>query len=175
MAEQFQVGGAQRTVAALREADGAVSIEVDGQGVALTLREVGEGVYEVLAGGRTDRAFLVEDGERTHVHLRGRCYEVERLDPLEQVRRETRARGGQDLVAPMPGVIVAVRVALGDEVAAGDTVVVIESMKLQTNVATQAPGRVAALPFAASDSFDKGALLARIAPLESLETGEEPG
>ena len=49
------------------------------------------------------------------------------------------------LVAPLPGVVDAVKVAVGDQVAAGDVLVVIESMKMLYPVTAPAAGRVAEL------------------------------
>ena len=47
--------------------------------------------------------------------------------------------------APLPGVIVEIKVAVGDEVKAGDTVVVLEAMKMANNLDTEKAGKVTAI------------------------------
>ena len=47
--------------------------------------------------------------------------------------------------APLPGVITEIKVAVGDEVQAGDTVVVLEAMKMANNLDTEKAGKVTAI------------------------------
>ena len=47
--------------------------------------------------------------------------------------------------APLPGVITDIKVAVGDEVKAGDTVVVLEAMKMANNLTTDRAGKVTAV------------------------------
>jgi acetyl/propionyl-CoA carboxylase alpha subunit len=66
-------------------------------------------------------------------------------------------------IAPMPGKVVKVLVAEGQEVAAGETLLVLEAMKMEHTVKALAAGTVARLSVAAGDQVDAGALLAVIA------------
>jgi acetyl-CoA/propionyl-CoA carboxylase, biotin carboxylase, biotin carboxyl carrier protein len=86
-------------------------------------------------------------------------------------KRRKRSGGGgsggaaaatEDLVAPMQGTVVKYAVEEGDEVAAGDLVVVLEAMKMENNINAHRDGVVGALGFAAGDVVESGAVLARI-------------
>jgi len=68
------------------------------------------------------------------------------------------------MVARTPGAVVAVPVAEGDVVTTGDTVMVIEAMKMEQAVVASEPGRVAAVHFAVGDHVDAGAVLVEIEP-----------
>jgi acetyl-CoA/propionyl-CoA carboxylase, biotin carboxylase, biotin carboxyl carrier protein len=87
------------------------------------------------------------------------------------VQRRKRSGGGsggstsgatEDLVAPMQGTVVKYAVEEGDEVAAGDLVVVLEAMKMENNINAHRDGVVGAVGFAAGDVVESGAVLARI-------------
>ena len=54
--------------------------------------------------------------------------------------------------APLPGVVVEVKVAVGDEVKAGDTVVVLEAMKMANNLEAENDGKVTAVLVKEGDS-----------------------
>ncbi len=59
---------------------------------------------------------------------------------------------GNALKAPLPGVVVEVKVAVGDEVKAGDTVVVLEAMKMANNLEAENDGMVTAVLVKEGDS-----------------------
>ena len=63
------------------------------------------------------------------------------------------------LVAPLPGTVVKVAVAAGDPVAAGDTLVTIEAMKMEHEVRAAAAGTVAEVHVAAGQQVEAGRLL----------------
>lgn len=52
---------------------------------------------------------------------------------------------GEAVRAPLPGVITSIEVSVGDEVKAGDTLLVLEAMKMANNIETEKDGRVAAI------------------------------
>jgi len=60
------------------------------------------------------------------------------------------------VVAEMQGTVLSVAVEPGDTVAAGDTVCVLEAMKMENDVVAEAGGTVAEVPVAAGDSVDQG-------------------
>jgi propionyl-CoA carboxylase alpha chain len=78
------------------------------------------------------------------------------------------------LLAPMPGTVVRVAVEVGDTVAAGAPVVVLEAMKMEHVVSAPAAGIVAELAVRAGQAVDAGAELARVEPAGGAEpAGDE--
>jgi len=145
------------------ERAGGFDLVIDGERLAARLVDRGGGRFELRVGERRRPLWLAVDGDRVFVHAEGRSFLVTRVDALERLRAASRAaRGGAGLVAPMPGVVTEVRAPVGSPVAPGDTVLVIESMKLQTAVASEHAGTVSEIAFEVGQSFDQGALLARI-------------
>jgi biotin carboxyl carrier protein len=146
-------------------------IRIDGETVSPvshnTLVEVEPGVYSILAGGASHEvrieATRVDAGQVT-VAKRRFDYQVD--DP-RQWKRSGDAAGGQGraaILAPMPGKVVRILVAVGDEVEAGRGIVVVEAMKMQNELKSPRAGRVAAIHAGENDSVVAGAVLAIIDP-----------
>lgn len=55
------------------------------------------------------------------------------------------ATSGKSVVAPLPGTINEIKVKVGDKVNAGDTVVILEAMKMQNNIEAEKDGKVTAI------------------------------
>ena len=82
----------------------------------------------------------------------------------ESATRAGAAGGATELRAPFNGKVVALPVAAGQALAAGDTVVVIESMKLEHSLSSPAAATVAELLVAPGQQVSPGQVLARFAP-----------
>jgi len=74
------------------------------------------------------------------------------------------APGDEQIPAPMPGVIIRYDVKVGDTVKAGDSIVVLEAMKMDNTIPAPAGGKVKALCFKAGDHVNRNDLLAIISP-----------
>ena len=99
-------------------------------------------------------------GERQIVRLAGRTFEAAILDPRAQAEAEG---GGLDHVkAPMPGSVVHIHKRAGDDVTRGETLVTIESMKLQTALLAPRDGRIAELRYGAGDRFEKDEIIVQL-------------
>ncbi len=72
------------------------------------------------------------------------------------------------LLAPMPGTVVRLAAAVGDEVAAGQPLLWLEAMKMEHLIAAPAAGIVAELPVAAGQQVEVGSVLAVVKPEEDL-------
>ncbi|MHB8593888.1 MAG: biotin/lipoyl-containing protein, partial [Acidimicrobiales bacterium] len=132
----------------------------------------------------SDAVALAEAGvvRRYRVHRVGTTTWVDGPDgssALEDVERFP-LPGSQlaagSLVAPLPGTVVKVRVAVGDHVAAGDTLVAIEAMKMEHEVHSPTAGTVSEVHVGAGDQVEAGRLLVVVEEggeaLEDVEGGE---
>lgn len=73
------------------------------------------------------------------------------------------AGSGNAVKAPLPGTITSVNVKVGDKVNTGDTVVVLEAMKMQNNIESEYAGTVTSVTVSQGDSVMEGATLITIA------------
>jgi len=70
------------------------------------------------------------------------------------------------LIAPMPGKVVALTVVEGQRVANGDTLLVMEAMKMEHAICAPIAGIVEALPYAVGDPVEQGVALLRIRAID---------
>jgi 3-methylcrotonyl-CoA carboxylase alpha subunit len=112
--------------------------------------------------GRQVRFHAASEGAVVHVRCDGRSHRVAIHDPRD-ARGMVRA-AGDEIVAEMPGTLVAIVKAQGEEVVAGDVVVTIESMKLLMNLSAPRAGRIARIAVELNQTFDKGAILVMLEP-----------
>ena len=66
-----------------------------------------------------------------------------------------RAGSGNSVVAPMPGKILAIKVSKGQQVAAGDTVLILEAMKMEQEIKSSISGIVSEIPVSVDDTVKK--------------------
>jgi 3-methylcrotonyl-CoA carboxylase alpha subunit len=90
----------------------------------------------------------------------GRTFDVQIVDPRAAAEGEG---GGQDAIkAPMPGTVVSVQKAVGDAVKRGETLLTIESMKLQMAITAPRDGIIEALLKRYGETFEKDEVIVRL-------------
>ncbi|MBX3158402.1 MAG: ATP-grasp domain-containing protein [Deltaproteobacteria bacterium] len=165
----------------VRFSDQSVTLSLGDAEIAVGYRPAGDGL-EIAIGGKTthvsrygrdgDRVWFVE-GAGTHGHRRSArvatsgarswvLAEGRMLAFVEQPRfpEAQRAQVAGALVAPMPGKVVKVLAELGQEVAAGAALVVLEAMKMEHTVRAASAGIVRAVHVVVGDQVDTDRLLA---------------
>lgn len=70
--------------------------------------------------------------------------------------------GGTAVKAPLPGTIIDIKVSIGQQVNVGDSVIVLEAMKMQNNIEAESAGTVKAINVTKGDSVMEGAVLLTI-------------
>jgi biotin carboxyl carrier protein len=127
--------------------DGRYRLTIDDQIWEVDARLTAQGFCSLLVGGASHVADVVDRDGVCVVDVGGEAYEIL---VEEQTRWIVRTRGGtagggqgQTLTAPLPGKVTHVAVRPGDHVRAGDTVVVIEAMKMENEFKASAAGTVA--------------------------------
>lgn len=158
-----------------RDDDPALPIAVEALGDDRWIITVGDERHEVTAyatdrgvallRGTRSREIPIEQREDGHfiAHLPSGRVDVnlieERLHRLRSVLGGGGAAASSQLVSPMAGKVVLTAVQPGDEVAPGQTLVIIEAMKMENELRATAAGRVEAVHVSAGETVDPGTLL----------------
>ena len=146
---------------------------VNGEERTVDFHNLGPSVYSIITNHKSLLAIIGEEsGARIEVQLSGKLYTTEVYDErallMEQRKGGQRPNSG-DVHSPMPGLIVIVPVEIDQEVEEGDTLVVLESMKMQNELKSPIRGTVRTIQCTNGETVEKGALLVVIdaAPEES--------
>lgn len=132
----------------------------DVEGTPVRLVTIGGAQHRVVArrGAARGSYALWIDGWR---------FDVEALDERSRAIRDlsaatAAASGPAPVVAPMPGLVVRVQVAVGDRVEPGQGVVVMEAMKMENELRATASGTVKAVLAVPGKAVEKGAVLVEL-------------
>jgi pyruvate carboxylase subunit B len=150
---------------------GGDGVRIDGQEVVADLVEMdGTEVRTLLMNGRSHRilATRVNPGLWS-LHLSGQHLVAEVVDERVRSIREMTARqdgrkGPGALRAPMPGLVVKVEVGEGDEVARGQSLLIIEAMKMENELKADGHLRVTRVPVSPGDTVEKDQILVEFEP-----------
>ena len=152
--------------------EGGVATEIEVSGVAGRFVVGGEVVearvgvgYVTVRGGRFA---YVERGEEVLLSGRGVAHSVRIVPAVDAAVAGAATVGGPRVTAPMPGLVQAVEVAVGDAVAEGQVLVVMEAMKVIMRLSAPMAGKVARVGCAAGETVRGGDLLVEIEPQAAL-------
>jgi biotin carboxyl carrier protein len=140
------------------EIDDAGRTTVDGVGVETTA--LGAGEFLVRVGGATTRVLVAGPADAPWVWHDGIAYRPAVADPSDRAPRPREASG--DLSAPMPATVRAIHVEAGDAVTRGQTLVVLEAMKMELPLRAPADGVVADVACRVGELVQPGVPLVRL-------------
>jgi biotin carboxyl carrier protein len=141
---------------------GELDVRIDGQpanvdvvalGAALSVRIDGR-MVDLTTEGTPPDIGVIASGHRSYVHV------VSERQRAADAAKKGDARAGEKLVkSPMPGRIVKVLVQAGDEVAAGQSLLVMEAMKMENEVRAKSAGTIAEVHVATGAAVEANAKL----------------
>lgn len=161
----LQAGDRIRSLNAWCEGD-RWRLEADGAALPVAVLAVDGGTVDLKVEGVRTRCWVARRGADRLVFLDGVVHTLRLPDDDAEFDDDLGDRG-PNLTARMPGTVVKVLVAEGDRVAAGDPLVIMEAMKMETEIAAPVDGAVAVVYVAA------GQVLAAGDPLLDLDPDGE--
>lgn len=122
-------------------------ITVDGEREEVNLRPIDGGLYSLLLGTGSFEVYVERREGTYYIIIEGDRYAVEvddaRIKQLRAMsRQEHEVHGTLSVLAPMPGLVVRVLVAAGEEVLEGQGVAILEAMKMENEIRSPRTGIV---------------------------------
>jgi glutaconyl-CoA/methylmalonyl-CoA decarboxylase subunit gamma len=150
----------------VRDGPGGLTVRVDdGEGISADLRQLHGVLHSVRLGEAREELMAVRrEGAEVWLALRGLQYSAEVVDEAHaRLASVAGARAGShahlELKAPMPGLLVRLLCAVGDEVAVGQPLAVLQAMKMENELSLPRPGKVTAVNVEAGNTVEQGQVL----------------
>ena len=119
--------------------------------------------------GNSHAFFWSWAGNSLHLWVDGNLFIYERVESRRQLDRGSTGDGGESYItAPMPGTVQKILVTVGDSIERGQTVIILESMKMELEINAHRSGVVKRIPVEQGSQVDKGMRL-----LELEEQGSD--
>ena len=160
MKYEAEINGRQMTVE-LEERDDHLTATIGERRYEIAVARPEDGVYVLFLGNEVYEAHVWAEADGQRVKLRDRTFEAKIIDRKHRHGAADHGiEGRQQLTAPMPGKVVRVLRLVGDEVAAGEGVVVVEAMKMQNEIKSPKVGRIQKLMVHVGDALNAGDVVA---------------
>lgn len=130
---------------------------------APVVTRISEGEYLVEADGQQHLVYVAGPRGARWAAWNGRVFQTANSDARETRPRRSAAAGQHALCAPMPATVLKVLVAAGDRILRGDTLVVLEAMKMEMPVKAEADGQVSGVLCREGELVQAGAQLVELA------------
>lgn len=138
---------------------GGFVLHADGRETFIALEAETRGVLALFVDGEDCDVRYAVSGEDIFLHVDGQHYHLTHHEPVRRYAEADAGEANAAARAPMPGTVVRVAVEAGAAVAAGDAILVIESMKLETTIRAWRDGVVEAVHVNEGATFERGTLL----------------
>ncbi|MGJ8670363.1 MAG: biotin/lipoyl-containing protein [Oceanococcus sp.] len=146
-----------------RSADG-YRLHHDGEVMDFKLNPRETGGWLLHSGHEIDSLHIAIDGDDVHIHLRGETYQLRFEHALQRLAQSNAGATSDMIKATMPGNLISLEVTAGDTVEKGQTLLVMESMKMETTIVAPRDGLIADVLVAPGQTFDKDAVLLSLQP-----------
>lgn len=135
---EIHIGDRVADVMLVNKDGNKVKLSINGKHYTIDLVMAENGSCSILHDGNSYNLELIrgEGGKSYDVNMFQRSFHVDIVDTQARylrMRRNADERQEDRIVAPMPGKVVSIPVRVGDELKAGDIVIVLEAMKMQSN------------------------------------------
>lgn len=130
------------TVDLQRLPDGTYRVKVNDREYIVQPQTLADGSWKLIVDGERHTVYTAAEGTKRFVKVDGDPAHTLTVPDQRTTRRRTGTTGSGSLVAQMPGQVVDVYVAEGDAVTAGQTLLVLEAMKMEIRIAAPYEGIV---------------------------------
>jgi len=149
--------------------NGEHDFELDAKNFAddWNLVDLGNGQYHIIVGTQSINAQIVEtlpESKQVKLMVNGQFYTADIKTDMDLLLEKMgmghlSAQKAQDLKAPMPGLVLEIKVAAGDSVEKGDAVLVLEAMKMENVLKASNSATVKAITVTQGQAVEKGEVL----------------
>jgi acetyl/propionyl-CoA carboxylase alpha subunit len=138
----------------------AYAVSLDGHTHRLEILGLASARLELLIDGRRVEAYVNSDGRRHWVTVQGRTFLITKS--VAASARATAHDSSSDLIAPMPGQVRIISVKTGEAVTRGQTLAVIEAMKMEIRLQAPFDGTVSSVEASVGQTVEREQILVKL-------------
>lgn len=143
-----------------KQIDGKLIGQVNNNELTTTILSSEVNVVKLLHNNEIKEAVYAQDRDKYYVQIDGKQYIYNKVEDEEDIIAGVgESEDIENIIPPMPGTIIKVNVAEGDKVKEGDAVIVVEAMKMETNLYTRITGTVTKVNAKEGDRVDSDTVL----------------
>ena len=148
MSLEFSIDGRKPEVKLIESNGSQVKISIDKRVYDADIVEFGNGLYSIIIDGQSFSIELIEGDTAKHyvVNTFYKSFNVEVIDAEKRYQRSrlkgTAVGGENNISSPMPGKVVSIPVKKGQQVEAGQPVIIISAMKMESEIKVKNSGKV---------------------------------
>ncbi|MFL1483193.1 acetyl/propionyl/methylcrotonyl-CoA carboxylase subunit alpha [Marinobacter sp. LN3S78] len=162
---RFSVDGEAADARVSKQGNGGFHVDLEGEGTDLTLDAIDGTDVRFTCQGLSEAAVMTRNGNRLYLRYRGQSYRID--DHTHEAAVAGDEAGDGVIRASMNGRVVALHASEGDEVEAGQAVIVLEAMKMEHVHTAAVTGTLTSLTVSEGEQVTAGKVIAEITPAEA--------
>jgi biotin carboxyl carrier protein len=136
-----------------------LEVEIDGRRIPVEFQRIDERFYSILIENRSIGVGILRRGKKVEVFIDGNLYEFEAISERERQSGSALISGVQEIKSPMPSRVVKVLKEADEEVEEGEGVIVIEAMKMESELKSPIDGRIKEIRVKEGTAVEGGTVL----------------
>ena len=142
----------------IEEEDNNVVVQINGEEYPVEYTRLDENLYSIIINGKSFTIGTFKQGKQVQVFHGGNLFELESISERE-LSRSGGIGSGLEIISPMPSRVVKLLKNEGDDVAEGEAVVVVEAMKMESELKALQAGKIKSIKVSEGDAVEAKTLL----------------
>lgn len=142
--------------------DNKYSVKVNEEAIEFKVVSKEKNKLDIIIDDKSEVVYYTTNRDKTFLHYNGKQYVFQLVENEEALDSTEFSDNIENIIPPMPGTIIKVNANVGDTVSEGDAVVVVEAMKMETNLYTRISGKVTEVNVKEGDRVDSEDVLVKI-------------
>ena len=164
MTYTFKLGNKTYKVG-FEEKEGLSLVSIDGEQKELEFLRIDENTYSILVNNESITVGIFREGKKIQVFHGGDLHEIEALSGRD-ASHQGEGAGSLNITAPMHSRVVKILKKQGDNIEVGDSVVIVEAMKMESELKASASGSIKEIRIKEGDTVEKDSVLVTLSDSE---------
>ncbi len=131
-------------------------VKINEKDIPVEFEKIDNNLYSIILNGKSLTIGVLKNGNSIQVFMDGDLFEIEAISERDQRKSSQVLSGVQEIISPMPSRVVKILKEIGDQVAADEGIVVVEAMKMESELKSPIEGKVTDILVNEGDAVEAG-------------------